>query len=173
MRVVLIIFPSERRIEVFRRFASIYHGSLSVRLSTYARELKQPEKSRYMKKSCAYAAVLTLLTWTNRKWSATLTFCHVWISDIKDYLVHVTSFITREQLKSYKALEAHNYLTSGWVQELPLKALADSRVVIVGRVSSFIFLQYRQVLCIEAMAWCRALMCFEIVALPERFHYSA
>ncbi|XP_077492150.1 uncharacterized protein LOC144103258 [Amblyomma americanum] len=54
--------------------------------------------------------------------------------DIKNYLVHETSFITREQLKSYNALEAHNYLTSGWVQEPRLKVLADSRVVIIGRV---------------------------------------
>lgn len=38
-------------------------------------------------------------------------------TDIKDYLVHATSFATREQLKAYKAMEAHNDLTSGWVQE--------------------------------------------------------
>ncbi|KAG0444735.1 hypothetical protein HPB47_013443, partial [Ixodes persulcatus] len=34
-------------------------------------------------------------------------------TDIKDYLVGKTSFITREQFEAHKALDAHNYLTSG------------------------------------------------------------
>nr|XP_054925241.1 uncharacterized protein LOC126529597 isoform X2 [Dermacentor andersoni] len=105
-----------------------------MRLSAYARGLKEPEKSRYEQKVRLCGGVDPLdLNESEVKCDVNL-LPRVDFTDIKDYLVHATSFITREQLKSYKALEAHNYLTSGWVQEPRLKALAYSRVVIVGRV---------------------------------------
>ncbi|KAH6933487.1 hypothetical protein HPB50_015560 [Hyalomma asiaticum] len=37
-------------------------------------------------------------------------------SDIHEFLVLRTSLITREQLKSRKALEGHNFVTNGWVR---------------------------------------------------------
>lgn len=55
-------------------------------------------------------------------------------TDTKDYLVHSTSFLTREQLKAFKSLEAHNYLTSGWVLEPLGKVLPDDGIVVVGKV---------------------------------------
>ncbi|CAN7976320.1 unnamed protein product [Ixodes persulcatus] len=56
--------------------------------------------------------------------------------DIKDYLVHSTNFITRDQMKAYKALDAHNYLTSGWVAPPKLKVLPDGMIVVVGKARS-------------------------------------
>lgn len=105
-----------------------------MRLSAYARGLKEPEKLRYEEKVPLCGGVDPLdLNEAEVKCDVNL-LPRVDFTDIKDYLVHATSFITREQLKSYKALEAHNYLTSGWVKEPRLKALAESRVVIIGRV---------------------------------------
>ncbi|XP_075556867.1 uncharacterized protein LOC142588943 [Dermacentor variabilis] len=104
-----------------------------MRLSAYARGLKEPEKSRYEEKVRLCGGFDPLdLNEAEVKCDVNL-LPRVDFTDIKGYLVHATSFITREQLKSYKALEARNYLTSGWVQEPRLKAPADSRVVIVGR----------------------------------------
>ncbi|KAH7973736.1 hypothetical protein HPB49_004595 [Dermacentor silvarum] len=58
-------------------------------------------------------------------------------ADIRDYLVHGTSFVTREQLKSYKSLEAHNYVTSGLV-EPPRVKVRDGSVIVVGKVCALI-----------------------------------
>lgn len=54
-------------------------------------------------------------------------------ADIRDYLVHGTSFVTQEQLKSYKSLEAHNYITSGLV-EPPRVKVRDVNVIVIGKV---------------------------------------
>ncbi|KAH7935896.1 hypothetical protein HPB52_014724 [Rhipicephalus sanguineus] len=55
-------------------------------------------------------------------------------ADINDYLVHGTSFVTREQLKSYKSLEAHNYVTSGLVEPPRVKTLRDGNIVVLSEV---------------------------------------
>ncbi|KAM7307962.1 uncharacterized protein ISCGN_011597 [Ixodes scapularis] len=55
-------------------------------------------------------------------------------TDIKDYLVNGTSFYSREQFKASMSLEAHNYLTSGWVSQPRLKVLPDKNVVCVAKV---------------------------------------
>ncbi|KAH6942960.1 hypothetical protein HPB50_012990 [Hyalomma asiaticum] len=52
-------------------------------------------------------------------------------SDIHEFLVRRTSFITREQLKSRKALEGHNFVTSGWVREPWVKKVAAYTVIVV------------------------------------------
>lgn len=36
--------------------------------------------------------------------------------DIMNYLVLSTSYVSCQQMKAYKSLEAHNYFTSGWVK---------------------------------------------------------
>lgn len=85
-----------------------------MRLSAYARGLKEPEKSRYEEKVrlCGFVDPLDLNE-AEVKCDVNL-LPRVDFTDInEDYLVYATSFLTREQLK---ALEAHNYLTSGWVQ---------------------------------------------------------
>ncbi|KAH6938266.1 hypothetical protein HPB50_008313 [Hyalomma asiaticum] len=46
-----------------------------------------------------------------------------------------TSFITREQLKSRKAPEGHNFVTSGSVREPWVKKVADYTVMVVTQVN--------------------------------------
>ncbi|KAH6920725.1 hypothetical protein HPB50_028287 [Hyalomma asiaticum] len=52
-------------------------------------------------------------------------------SDIHEFLVLRTSFITREQLKSRKALEGHNFVTSGWVREPWVKKVTADTVIVI------------------------------------------
>ncbi|KAG0443227.1 hypothetical protein HPB47_015152 [Ixodes persulcatus] len=56
--------------------------------------------------------------------------------DIIDYLVRKTSYLTRKEMKAYKSLEAHNYLTSGWVKEPSLKTMGTDAVVVVSEYVS-------------------------------------
>ncbi|KAH6935728.1 hypothetical protein HPB50_008669 [Hyalomma asiaticum] len=56
-------------------------------------------------------------------------------SDIHDFLVLRTSFITREPLKSKKALEGHNFVTSGWVPEPWVKKVAANTVIAVTQAN--------------------------------------
>ncbi|KAH6936234.1 hypothetical protein HPB50_015026 [Hyalomma asiaticum] len=60
---------------------------------------------------------------------------HVDSSDIHEFLVRRTSFITREQLKSRKAPEGHNFVTSGWVREPSVKTVAAYTVIVVTQVN--------------------------------------
>lgn len=65
--------------------------------------------------------------------------CKLWprveMTDIQDYLILKTSFVTRKQLKAYKSMDAHNYLTSGWVQEPSLRSVGANSVIVVSQVS--------------------------------------
>lgn len=112
------------------------YASVNVRLSAYARELKEPERSRYIAKVRLCDGADPLDFQENEVRRDISLFPRVDFTDIKDYLVHATSFATREELKAYKAMESHNYLTSGWVQEPYVKLLTDSRVILVGKVST-------------------------------------
>ncbi|KAH6946281.1 hypothetical protein HPB50_012666 [Hyalomma asiaticum] len=56
-------------------------------------------------------------------------------TDIHEFLVRRTSFITREQLKLRKALEGHNFVTSGWVREPWVKKAAAYTVIVVTQVN--------------------------------------
>ncbi|KAH9380838.1 hypothetical protein HPB48_008577 [Haemaphysalis longicornis] len=56
---------------------------------------------------------------------------HITVMDIHDFLVLRTRFITSKQLKDYKALEAHNYVTSGWVKEPGVKQVGQDEVIVV------------------------------------------
>lgn len=55
--------------------------------------------------------------------------------DIVNYLVFSASFATLEEMKAYKSLEAHNYVTSGWVKALSAKRLLREKVLILGEVN--------------------------------------
>ncbi|XP_037505679.1 uncharacterized protein LOC119382008 [Rhipicephalus sanguineus] len=55
--------------------------------------------------------------------------------DIVTYLVFSTSFVTLDQMKAYKALESHNYFTSGWVKSLSAKRLGEDKVLLLGEVN--------------------------------------
>ncbi|KAH6941868.1 hypothetical protein HPB50_023674 [Hyalomma asiaticum] len=58
-------------------------------------------------------------------------------TDIHEFLVRRTSFITREQLKSRKALEGHNFVTSGWVREPWVTKAAAYTVIVVTQLSDY------------------------------------
>uniref|UniRef100_A0A224Z0X7 Inhibitor of growth protein 3 n=1 Tax=Rhipicephalus zambeziensis TaxID=60191 RepID=A0A224Z0X7_9ACAR len=101
----------------------------SVRLSAYAEKLDADAKQRYKDKVILCGGVDPLIL-TSKEASFDIDLVpKVELSDIKDYLVHTTSFVTHEQLKAKKSLEAHNYLTSGFVKEPLLKSHGDCVVV--------------------------------------------
>ncbi|XP_054928517.1 uncharacterized protein [Dermacentor andersoni] len=56
-------------------------------------------------------------------------------SDIHEFLVLRTSFTTRKQLKARKALEAHNFVTSGWVHEPSVKVVSADTIIIITKVN--------------------------------------
>lgn len=56
--------------------------------------------------------------------------------DIMDFLVLRTSFVSRKQLKAYKSMDGHNYVTSGWVQEPLLKQVSADTVIVITQVSA-------------------------------------
>lgn len=55
--------------------------------------------------------------------------------DIVNYLVYSSSFVTLQEMKAFKSLEAHNYFTSGWVKSLSTKRLQQGKVLLLGEVS--------------------------------------
>ncbi|XP_037560765.2 uncharacterized protein LOC119439351 [Dermacentor silvarum] len=98
-------------------------------LSTYAQNLESGAKVRYVEKVELCGGVDPLML-TGKEASFDLALVpKVELSDIKDYLVHATSFITHEQLKARKSLESHNYLTSGFVQEPQLRRHGEHVIV--------------------------------------------
>ncbi|XP_049511551.1 uncharacterized protein LOC125939978 [Dermacentor silvarum] len=55
--------------------------------------------------------------------------------DIINYLVLSTSYVTLNEMKAYKSLEAHNYFTSGWVRNVAAKRLSSGLIIVLGEVS--------------------------------------
>lgn len=106
-----------------------------MRLSDYAEHLSGREKDRYVSKVKRCHGIDPLDLRDDEMVRDTSLYPNVEFTDIKDYLVHETSFVTREELKAYKSLESHNFLTSGWVQEPQIRVLPDNNVVVVGKVS--------------------------------------
>lgn len=108
------------------------------RLSAYASNLDAGAKKRYEEKVAMCGGVDPLLLVDADLCTDAALLPTVEDSDIKDYLVHATSFVTHEQFKATKSLGAHNYLTSGFVQQPRLKQVGDS-VIVRGKVSTFRF----------------------------------
>ncbi|XP_075550050.1 uncharacterized protein LOC142583458 isoform X1 [Dermacentor variabilis] len=54
--------------------------------------------------------------------------------DIINYLVLSTSYVTLQQMKVYKSLDAHDYFTSGWVRNIAAMRLQSERVIVLGEV---------------------------------------
>ncbi|KAH6936004.1 hypothetical protein HPB50_012377 [Hyalomma asiaticum] len=103
-------------------------------LSAYARGLDKPARLRYLEKVRLCGDVDPLELQDAELQRDVEVLPRVEFTDIKDYLVHATSFVSREQLKAYKSMDGHNYLTSGWVQQPGVKVLPDSTIVVVGKV---------------------------------------
>ncbi|XP_049517821.1 uncharacterized protein LOC125943211 [Dermacentor silvarum] len=104
-----------------------------MQLSDYAKSLSDPERSRYIIKMTKCGGNDPLALSDDHFTNDVGFYPSVDHADIRDYLVHGTSFVTREQLKSYKSLEAHNYVTGGLV-EPPRVKVRDGSVIVVGKV---------------------------------------
>lgn len=77
----------------------------SARLSVYAEKLDADAKQRYTDKVALSGGVDPLIL-TSKEASFDIALVpKVELSDIKEYLVHATSFVTHEQLKAKKSLE--------------------------------------------------------------------
>ncbi|KAG0435008.1 hypothetical protein HPB47_018736 [Ixodes persulcatus] len=57
---------------------------------------------------------------------------HVYIIN---YLVLSTNYVSLQQMKAFKALDAHNYFTSGWVKSLTARRLPSKCVVVLSEAS--------------------------------------
>ncbi|KAH7948184.1 hypothetical protein HPB52_019123 [Rhipicephalus sanguineus] len=99
------------------------------RLSVYAEKLDANAKQRYADKVALCGGVDPLILTSKEAAFDIELVPKVELSDIKDYLVHASSFVTHEQLKAKKSLEDHKFLTSGFLQELLLKSHGDCIVV--------------------------------------------
>ncbi|XP_077485408.1 uncharacterized protein LOC144095608 [Amblyomma americanum] len=56
-------------------------------------------------------------------------------NDIISYLVLSTSYLSHQQMKAYKSLEAHNYFTSGRVKTVTAMRVPSKRVVVLSEVT--------------------------------------
>ncbi|KAG0444021.1 hypothetical protein HPB47_014272 [Ixodes persulcatus] len=109
---------------------------MALELSEYGKSLPACVQSRYAEKVMLCGGRDPLLFTLDETSTDHDLYPKVQDVDIKDYLVGKTNFITREQFKAHKALEAHNFLTSGWVQAPRLKVLPCRNVVVIGKVGT-------------------------------------
>lgn len=105
--------------------------------SEYVASLSRDDRARYATKIGLCGIDPFLLDARECLFNADL-WPHITVMDIHDFLVSRTSFITSKQLKNYKALEAHNYVTSGWVKEPWVKQAGQDAVIVVTEVSVLI-----------------------------------
>ncbi|KAH9365561.1 hypothetical protein HPB48_008922 [Haemaphysalis longicornis] len=105
--------------------------------SSYGQSLDKEDRQRYEAKVVECGGVHPLL-FTDDEISLISVSGHlvpkVEESDIKDYLVHATGYLTHEEFKAVKSLESHNYLTSGFVQEPKLRQVGE-HVIVVTKVN--------------------------------------
>ena len=109
---------------------SVKHG-----LSTYAESLPEEAKRRYKAK----IAVSDGLDPFMNECLGDPVDCNppVDACDLVSYLVLQTSFLTSQQFKARKGLEAYNQFVSGWVKDVITWKISDKHLT-VGRVSILI-----------------------------------
>lgn len=97
--------------------------------------LTEPDRSRYIEKVCVcdgldpYLIESDQLTTDIQMWPAVQSM------DIVTYLVLTTHHTTKEQMKAYKSLEAHNFFTSGLVNpSIGARVLAGDKVLLIAKV---------------------------------------
>ncbi|KAH6941106.1 hypothetical protein HPB50_013587 [Hyalomma asiaticum] len=56
-------------------------------------------------------------------------------ADIINYLVLSMSYVTLNEMKAYKSLEVHNYITSIWVRSITVKRMPSGLIIVLGEVS--------------------------------------
>lgn len=99
-------------------------------LSSYAEGLPDEAKTRYKQKISNIGGVDPF---SSDLGLPTDGFPPVESIDIVTYLVLRTSFVTAEQLKARKGLEAYNQFVSGWVKDVTNRKVAG-KCVVAGRV---------------------------------------
>lgn len=102
-------------------------------LSNYLEGLAHHDKARYEKKVDEIGCDPYELKWEDmsddqKLWPA------VTAEDRFDYLVFRTNFTTKEAMKNYKSLDAHNFFTSNLVFPPRTKVLPRDRVLLLGKV---------------------------------------
>ncbi|KAH7952626.1 hypothetical protein HPB51_028218 [Rhipicephalus microplus] len=105
--------------------------------ATYRSDLTGPARVRYAEKVrlCDNEDPFMLRPGTDTAGDVDL-FPEISYGDIFNYLVFSANFLTLEEMMAFKATEAHNYFTSGWVKSLSAKQLQDDKVLLLGEVSN-------------------------------------
>jgi len=101
-------------------------------LSSYAENLPQEAKSRYLDKLAIIDGIDPMYDGTFGEPSDETT--PVDACDLLPYLVVQTSFVTAKQFKARKGLETYNQFIFGWVKELSTRKVSE-KYVVSGRVS--------------------------------------
>ena len=104
------------------------------KLSKYAEELKEEAKSRYRQKISFIGGVDPFLSGFSCNLSESESCPPVDSCDLLSYLVLKTSFLTVEQFRARKGLDAYNQFVSGWVKDVKIWNILDKHLAI-GRVS--------------------------------------
>ena len=114
-----------------------------MKLSVYTEKLDKAAKDRYQEKVGLISIIDPFLLGGIAKTHSAppVVFPPVDASDMVSYLVLQTSFLTAQQYKSHKSLEAYNQFVCGWVKDDRAWSL-NGRIVVTGRVSLIHSIQF-------------------------------
>lgn len=105
-------------------------------LSSYFEGLNTEAKTRYKQKISCIGGLDPFLAGTVVG-ESTNDVIPVDACDLVSYLVLQTSFITSEQFKARKGLQAYNQFVCGWVKDVHVQVISE-KYLVTGRVSSFV-----------------------------------
>ena len=108
--------------------------SAQLRISFYAQKLLDEAKRRYVNK---ISVINGLDPFGSFPGEVTEAVPPVEASDLVSYLVLQTNFITTQQFKAHKSLEAYNQFVCGWVKDVCTYKVAG-KFVTTGRVSTYV-----------------------------------
>ena len=110
------------------------------RLSTYAEKLPREAKVRYENKLGLIGGV-DPFSISAKDYLESSSLPPVDASDLLSYLVLQSSYITANQFKAHKSLEAYNQFTSGWIKDVKAWNIA-TKYVVTGKVAKSIKFLY-------------------------------
>lgn len=96
-------------------------------LSSYAKDLENQIKERYLKKISVVGVDPAALP---SEQLSPECLPPIEVSDLLSYLVLETSHYTNKQFKAFKSLQAYNQMVSGFVASVNGKEIADKYVVV-------------------------------------------
>jgi len=105
-----------------------------IKLSDYVEGLPEEAKSRYKQKRSFIGSVDPFLGGFSSSLSESESCPLVDSCDLVSYLVLKTSFLTLEQFRARKGLDAYNRFVSDWVKDIKIWNILD-KYLTVGRVS--------------------------------------